>query len=81
MLSHESRSPYYRLASFSILERGGGFAPLGAVALHQMGRPPLPWRARGMMNTTLDIGACLLAIIGTALYLLIYGQDDTKELT
>lgn len=27
------------------------------------------------MNTALDSGACLLAIIGTALYLLIYGQD------
>jgi len=33
------------------------------------------------MNTVLDIGACLLAIIGTALYLLIYGQDATKETT
>jgi len=27
------------------------------------------------MKTVLNIGACLLAIIGTALYLLIYGQD------
>jgi hypothetical protein len=27
------------------------------------------------MNSVLDIGACLLAIIGTALHLLIYGQD------
>jgi hypothetical protein len=32
------------------------------------------------MNTIFDIGACLLAIIGTALYLLIYGRDDTKEM-
>lgn len=37
------------------------------------------------MNTFLDIGACLLALVGMALYLAIYGPDratrHTKETT
>lgn len=33
------------------------------------------------MNIALDIGACLLAMLGFALHLAIYGPDEIKETT